>query len=152
MQAAIHEPGKLGELLNVCVPESWSIIAGLPVEWYGLLIHKADKTLIGYIGFNYPPKEGVTEYGDYLVPEYRNCGYATEIEKALFQWAFQEAGIKAIRAIVRENNSAAIRVQEKLGMTRIGYFSAPAGPFVFEQWSRWEVCKQAWYNVQEHKG
>jgi len=47
--------------------------------------------------------------------EFWGKGLGTEIHSLLIRWAFQEAGIEKIRADIRTNNPAILKVVEKLG-------------------------------------
>lgn len=132
----MQERDLVGKFVGVAVPESWPgsdladvlpVLAlqvaqdpGRPI-WDGLVIHKADATLIGDIGFmGGPDAQGVVEVGYSIVPEYRNQGYATEIVSALARWALQQPYIHAVTASTREDNLSSIRVLTKVGMQRVG--------------------------------
>jgi RimJ/RimL family protein N-acetyltransferase len=55
-----------------------------------------------------------------LLPESWGNGFATELARRIFQFAFQDLGLHRIEAGVATENVRSIRVLEKLGMTREG--------------------------------
>jgi ribosomal-protein-alanine N-acetyltransferase len=136
MKLAISDKAKLAEICNVHVPEDWpgadfagilpSILEQVEKEplhttWDGIIIHKADRTIIGDMGLKGGPnEEGSAEVGYSIIPEYRNHGYATEMLQALISWAFIEKGIKVITAECLETNTGSIRVLGKAGLRRVG--------------------------------
>lgn len=85
-----------------------------------LVIRKDTQEAIGDIGFKGKPAEATVEVGYGFLPEARNQGYATESVKALVQWAFATNEVDRINAECLQDNSASIRVLEKLGMQRTG--------------------------------
>jgi RimJ/RimL family protein N-acetyltransferase len=89
--------------------------------WGGLIVHKADRMLIGDMGFHSPPDEtGTVEIGYSIVPAYHNAGYATEMAARVVAWASEQAEIKWVIAECRVDNIGSIRVLEKIGMRRLG--------------------------------
>lgn len=150
IKVTITEKARLGEMLGVEVPDSWpgaDLAEALPffmknIEqdvagalWSGLIIHKADRMLIGDMGFvGGPNEEGVVEIGYSIVPEYRNQGYATEMASRLIDWAFQKQEVKVITAQTRKDNIASIKVLTKAGMHRVQ---------AEETMLNWEMRKEA---------
>ena len=61
-----------------------------------------------------------------ILPEHWNKGYATEICKALSDYAFESDEYKTIVAPVTQNNLASIKVVEKNGFTNYGLKKDPA--------------------------
>ncbi|NMP21651.1 GNAT family N-acetyltransferase [Sulfobacillus harzensis] len=89
-------------------------------EWSGMIIHVEDNVVIGSMGFKSPPNEnGLVEMGYDIVPSYRGQGYATEMARALVNWAQQQSSVHHLTAECLSDNWASIRVLEKLGMQRI---------------------------------
>ena len=108
IRALIESPQKLGELLGMNVAAEWPIqdfaeilpwLAGLMEkqpslsDWSGLIVHTADNTLMGDMGFksNGPDEHGMVEFGYSIAPAYRGHGYATEMAKGLVAWAMEPA-------------------------------------------------------------
>jgi RimJ/RimL family protein N-acetyltransferase len=130
-----HSP-KLGLLLGARVPVAWPgadfarmlprIAQGVEEASPGakptrLLVHAADKTLIGETEFHGPPDgSGKVEVGYSIVPTYRARGLATEATRALIEASLQRPDIRRITAECVADNAASLRVLEKLGMRRIG--------------------------------
>ena len=59
-----------------------------------------------------------TEFGLYwsISPRHQRRGFATEAGRALVDWAFSELRVRRIIATTRYDNTASIRVMEKVGM------------------------------------
>ena len=67
-----------------------------------------------------PELDGDVEIGYGISEEYRNQGYATEAAKAVVKFAFEQAGQEVLCAIVKPENTASLRVIEKLGFEPCG--------------------------------
>lgn len=135
-QAATKNKSQVEKLLAVCVPEDWyssEVLDFLPMYaqmltndpaqlgWgVWLIIHPTDSILIGDLGFGGKPDEqGIVEMGYEVLPAYRHQGYAFEAVQALVDWAFNQPALKRIIAHSPQNNTASIRILEKLGMQRL---------------------------------
>ncbi|RCJ16736.1 GCN5 family acetyltransferase [Nostoc sp. ATCC 43529] len=82
-----------------------------------LIIHIADNTLIGDLGFAGKPNEqGTTEMGYEVISAYRQQGFAFEAVEALVNFAFTQPQLKSIISHSPNNHVASIRILEKLGM------------------------------------
>jgi len=136
-QAAIADRSELAAAIGMRVPDDWpaeDLRDFLPV--YGqtvgnevaragwgiwLMLHPAEQTLIGDIGFKGPPDgSGAVEIGYSVLPAFRGHGYATEAACALTGWAAAQPGVRRVTAECLEDNRASIRVLEKAGMHQIG--------------------------------
>ena len=83
-----------------------------------LVIDKGEQTLIGDAGFQGAPDAGGTvEIGYSVLPAFRQRGYAFEAVQALVQWAFTQPDVRRIVAECLDDNTASIRILQKLGMT-----------------------------------
>ncbi|MGI5854047.1 MAG: GNAT family N-acetyltransferase [Bacillota bacterium] len=94
-----------GEKFDVTVP-----FVALAIEL------KNSHKCIGLIGV--APKRAINneiEIMFEIADEYQNHGYATEASKAMIGWAFEQAQLEALSAIVKPENKASRRVIEKLG-------------------------------------
>lgn len=136
VEAALHDRPTLARDLDATVPDEWpnpDIAEILPMIlegrrhdpaaalWSGLIIHRADRTLIGDIGFLGPPGlSGVVEIGYGLIPAYRGRGLATEAARAMVAWAFTQPGVRRVIADCLADNPASARVLEKVGFARAG--------------------------------
>lgn len=75
---------------------------------YVLVIeHKADRTLIGHVGFS--PIEDDVEIGFAIAQRYQGRGLAVEAIVAASRWAFGSFGLERIVAITAEGNIASKR-------------------------------------------
>jgi ribosomal-protein-alanine N-acetyltransferase len=85
------------------------------------ILHNRDRVVIGDAGFKGPPdRDGSVELAFGFVPAYRRQGYGFEAAHALFRWAFTQPEVRLITSVCDHDNAGAIRVNEKLGMRRVG--------------------------------
>lgn len=133
---ALEDTAELGRMIGASVPETWpgadfagmlpniargSEEASSGAEPTRLIVHAADRTLIGETGFHGPPdRSGTVEVGYSVVPAYRGRGLATEATRALIRAALARPTIRRITAECLDDNTASLRVLEKLGMRRSG--------------------------------
>lgn len=93
-------------------------------EWIGRAIVLEDaegRRAIGSIGFHGPPDaDGRVEIGYRVEPEHRRQGVATEVVRALFDWANREHGITRFRAATAPDNVASQAVLARFGFRRRG--------------------------------
>ena len=83
------------------------------------VVEKRDKLLIGYAGlFHYPDIDGQPEIevGYRLVRARWGQGFATEAVSAIREYAFQVLRLSRLVALIDPQNTASIRVAEKIGM------------------------------------
>ena len=81
------------------------------------LHHKLDNRFIGFCGFNdaFLPE---VEIGWWLLPEYWGQDLATEAAAAILQHGFQTHHFPSVISVTQPENTASIRVMEKLGMQK----------------------------------
>ncbi|MCU0495792.1 MAG: GNAT family N-acetyltransferase [Anaerolineae bacterium] len=79
-----------------------------------------DLKMIGRIGFHYFAFDSRAEVGYALNRDYWGQGYASEALQAVLAFSFNVLDLNRMQAIVLPENSASIRVLEKVGMTREG--------------------------------
>lgn len=79
-----------------------------------------DLKMIGRIGFSYFAFDARAEVGYALNRDYWGQGYASEALQAVLAFGFNVLNLNRIQAIVLPENSASIRILEKVGMTREG--------------------------------
>jgi RimJ/RimL family protein N-acetyltransferase len=91
---------------------------------YGLFsaILKINGLLIGDCGLQRMEIGGTqaVELGYEFRSDYWNQGYATEAAAAVRDFAFHQLHLPQLTSLVRVGNFGAMRVSEKIGMTRIG--------------------------------
>ena len=92
--------------------------------WLGraIVLTGSDGTrrIIGSAGFHAPPGgDGRVEIGYRVEPEYRRQGVATEVARALFDWAHAQ-GVDRFRAAVAPDNVASLAVIGQFGFEQVG--------------------------------
>ncbi|MFS0519130.1 GNAT family N-acetyltransferase [Nostoc sp. UIC 10607] len=124
------------KLLGVRVPDNWYGSEVLDIfPMYGqvliddpsqlgwaiwLMIHIADSTLIGDLGFiGKPDQTGTVEMGYEVLSAYRQQGFAFEAVEALVDFTFTQQELKRIIAHTPDDHVASIRILKKLGMQQI---------------------------------
>jgi ribosomal-protein-alanine N-acetyltransferase len=93
--------------------------------WLGraIVVVEPDGTrqIIGSCGFHSPPDaDGRVEVGYRVEPEYRRQGVATEVVRALFDWAAREHGVQNFRASTTPDNVGSLRIIRGLGFRQTG--------------------------------
>jgi ribosomal-protein-alanine N-acetyltransferase len=81
---------------------------------WGVFIASSN-TFIGWCGLKLH-KEGHVDIGYRLAKKYWNNGYATEAAQACLEYGFKELGLQEIIGRVAQENTASIKVLEKLKM------------------------------------
>ena len=93
--------------------------------WLGraIVLTEADGTrrFVGTVGFHEPPDaEGRVEVGYRVEPQFRRQGVASEVVRALFDWAAREHGIHRFRASVAPGNVPSRAIVWRLGFHQTG--------------------------------
>jgi RimJ/RimL family protein N-acetyltransferase len=92
--------------------------------WLGRAIvieDRAGRHVIGTVGFHSPPdQDGRVEIGYRVEAAYRRRGIATEVVRAMFEWAFREHGVTRFRAATAPDNVASQAVLAKFGFRQVG--------------------------------
>lgn len=78
---------------------------------------KANGEVIGWCGLKNHPEEGYVDLGYRFHRKYWGKGYATESARACLDLAFDHLDLKVIVGRTARENTASIRVLEKIGMT-----------------------------------
>ena len=104
-------------------------IADLTVDpdaqpWLGRAIVLTDpdgtRRIVGSVGFHSPPDaEGRVEIGYRVEPAWRRQGVATEVVRAMFDWAHAH-GVDRFRAAVAPTNEASLGVIGKFRFHQVG--------------------------------
>ena len=92
--------------------------------WLGraIVLTHADgsRSVIGSVGFHSPPDaDGRVEIGYRVEPPYRRQGIATEVARAMFDWA-HEQGVDRFRASVAPDNIGSLAVIGQFGFRQVG--------------------------------
>jgi [ribosomal protein S5]-alanine N-acetyltransferase len=146
-QAELTDRAEFARLLSAVVPDEWppEILAdALPVflelieaapdwvgwyVWYAMmrtsrealtLLADVGDILMAAGGFKGPPQDGTVEIGYSVLPRFQGQGYATEMVRALVDWAFRQPGVSQIAAETTEENAASMRLLCRLGFARAG--------------------------------
>lgn len=82
------------------------------------LLLRLEREMIGFCGVGFWRDAPDPEIGWWLGREYWGRGLATEAARAALRHAFEQAKLGRIISIARPENTASIRIMEKLGMTR----------------------------------
>jgi RimJ/RimL family protein N-acetyltransferase len=93
--------------------------------WLGraIVMTEPDRTrhAIGSAGFHAPPDaDGRVEVGYRVEPDHRRQGVATEVVRALFDWAAREHDVRNFRASVSPNNVASLAIIRGFGFRQVG--------------------------------
>jgi len=138
-KTALTGRAHLGHALDVRVPADWlrddEEILPLLVEmmqadpeggayerwgWW-LILHRAERTLIGEVSFRESlDGTGTVEIGYGVVAAYQGHGYATEAAGAVLDWVLRQPGVARVVASCLRDNLASRRVLEKLDMRQVG--------------------------------
>lgn len=71
---------------------------------------------VGWAGLSYLPEFDEIDLGYRFLPEYWGVGIATEAARAILNYGFDNLQLSRIIAIAMKENTASIRVMEKVGM------------------------------------
>ena len=120
-------PAWLAQLRSSRIEDPW--LHGFAV------MHRESRSVIGALGFKGPPDEDeIVEIAYGIVPAFEGQGYATEAAAAGVSFAFENGGVRIVRAHTLPAPNASTRVLLKCGFTRTGEIVDPEdGPV----W-RWE--------------
>ena len=81
-----------------------------------LIVLKENSRIIGSIDYKYVPKDGVTEVGYGMNPNYEGLGYMTEALKAFLRFG-KSLGIKTVRADTLKDNEKSQNVLKRCGFS-----------------------------------
>jgi RimJ/RimL family protein N-acetyltransferase len=100
----------------------WRDNWGKENNWYGVMVKKEGGARVGMAGFssNTIPDEPGLELSWFVLPVYQGQGFASEITRALLDFAFTRAGAELVLAETHPDNPASNRVLEKLGFACLG--------------------------------
>jgi RimJ/RimL family protein N-acetyltransferase len=80
------------------------------------VIEKETSKFIGWCGLKYHPEDDLHDIGFRFFKEYWNKGYATETAARCLQFGLSDLALPRIVGHAMKENSASIRVLEKIGM------------------------------------
>lgn len=138
---AQQDATKLGRLLGADIPADWppALVDDAVLRFTLDQLHRGPDQIgwwmryvvlrrgpedrpvvVGVAGYKGPPADGRLEVGYSVVDGFRNRGFATEVTKALADWAFEQDGVQRVVAHTLPEHGASIRVLEKCGFTSDG--------------------------------
>ena len=79
---------------------------------------KVTDEVIGFCGIKYLPEIDLPELGYRFLKKYWGVGIGTEAARVCVDFAREDLGIEMLVALIDPENTASIRIAEKLGMTR----------------------------------
>lgn len=147
-RAELADRAEFARLLSASVPEEWppeNLVDALPVflewieaapdlagwyVWYAMMRASREASellacdvgdiLMASAGFKGPPRDGEVEIGYSVLPRFQGHGYATEMVRALVDWAFLQPGVSRIVAETMEANTSSMRLLQNLGFVQAG--------------------------------
>lgn len=81
------------------------------------VIRKEDDEFLGWCGLKYSPELDEVDVGFRFFKKYWNRGYATESARACVEWGMDQLEVDEIVGRAMKENTASIRVLEKIGLT-----------------------------------
>lgn len=142
----------LADLLGISIQEGWTEYPEMVLVAYDklrndpamlgwffyLVVHRADKCLIGAGGFKGKPNEqGLVEIGYEITADYREKGLGTEMAEALIRFAFGHSYVKRVVAHTEEEYNASVKILQKAGMRFVGTIKNKDGEDLWE----WEITR-----------
>jgi ribosomal-protein-alanine N-acetyltransferase len=80
------------------------------------LVLRSNQKFIGWCGLKFHPDTAETDIGFRINHDHWDRGYATEAGRACIEYGFEKLHLKSIIGRVMRENTASVRVIEKLGM------------------------------------
>jgi RimJ/RimL family protein N-acetyltransferase len=84
-----------------------------------LVVRRDDGRVIGDGGFVGPPADGAVAIGYEIVPSARGQGYATEVIRALAEWALGQPAVGEVQAETLPDNEPSIRALLRAGFAEV---------------------------------
>jgi [ribosomal protein S5]-alanine N-acetyltransferase len=153
LQHAIEGNEKLSEYLNVTVPDTWTefgvdafkySLAKLNSDenemgwWSYFPVYKENNTLVGSGGFKGKPTiNGEVEIGYEIAESFRNRGLATEMAKALIDYAFSKSEVQSIIAHTLGEENASTKVLTCNGFKKVDEIHDPEDGLIW----KWQLKK-----------
>ncbi|MBU5345800.1 GNAT family N-acetyltransferase [Paenibacillus lautus] len=93
---------------------------------YFAVVARDNSNFIGHCHVGCIDELAETEIGYGIAKEFRGVGYATEVAKALTQWALSTFNLKYVVATITDDNPSSLRVIEKVGFLKYGKMKIPS--------------------------
>lgn len=124
----------------------------IPLDNELAVIFKESGKMIGDVNFSEAGEKGTYEIGYDFNEKFWNRGYATEACIAMLNHIFCEVGGRRVFAQCNDDNFASIRLLERLGMRREGYFIEDVslkkdsnGEPIYVNSYLYAILKKEWY-------
>jgi [ribosomal protein S5]-alanine N-acetyltransferase len=106
-------PDFLSALQEATAPDPWR---------FGFaIVHRIGTVVIGLCGFAGPPdSDGLVEIAYSISPDYQGRGFATEVARALVDFASSSGRVRTVCAYTLPEMNASTRVLEKCGFRKTG--------------------------------
>jgi RimJ/RimL family protein N-acetyltransferase len=121
------------EAVRADIEEMAGRAPGAPGGWVQFSVEEREGgRLVGDVGLSPADGEaGVIKVGYTISPAFQGRGFATEAVGALVTYAFDALGAEVVRAYAGADNTASIRVAEKIGMRLVERFEHREGDEVW---------------------
>ncbi|KNB60374.1 GNAT family N-acetyltransferase [Chryseobacterium sp. Hurlbut01] len=86
------------------------------------VINKSNHEFLGWCGLKYDEKLNETDIGFRFFEHFWNLGFATESAKACIDYGFAQLNLKTIVGRAMKENSASVKVLEKIGLQYVRDF------------------------------
>lgn len=87
------------------------------------VINKSNHEFLGWCGLKYDEKLNETDIGFRFFEHFWNLGFATESAKACIDYGFVKLNLKTIIGRAMKENSASVKVLEKIGLQYVRDFN-----------------------------
>lgn len=128
----------------------WMKLISRPLDSEGVgyraLEERDSGAVVGWCGLWRLTETGETEVGYAITRSRWGKGYATEAAFAVVDNAFRDLGFEEIVAVAYPENSASIRVMEKLGMSFVRI-----GTFYGKRLAQYSVSASHWTEINGHR-
>ena len=104
-----------------------------------IMERKSDHKTVGWCGLKFHPETKLVDLGYRFYKAEWGKGYATEGAKACLKYGFEVLGLELVYAEAAKENTASIRVIEKLGMTF--WENGTCGEYPSD---KYKITKEAW--------
>ena len=91
-------------------------------------VYLKDGTYIGWCGLRYFPEKDVVDLGYRFMKKHWGKGYASEASQVCLQYGFETIKLKRITAEAMPENTASLKILQKMGMTFRGLNTDPNEP------------------------
>lgn len=105
------------------------------------MVFLKDNSFTGWCGLKFHPETNEVDLGYRFARNFWGQGLATESSKLSLDYGFRTLGLERIIAKAMPENTASIKVMQKLGMTFKGYGHDPTDPHPFVLF---EILKGQW--------